>query len=83
MPDDKEIVQMHLSEDDNGELHYTQARSMKYRSGLKSWTIKILGIAFGVAFFLLLMVFFVYVIIPLIIILILYSLIKRIFRSRE
>ena len=77
---DKQIIEMHLSEGDDGELHYTQEHSIQRRSALSYWIIKLLGFALGVAAFLFMIVFFVYVIIPIVAILIIYSLVKRFFR---
>ena len=81
--DDRDIIEMRPSEGDHGELKYVRTHSARKTGASGDWTVKILGIALGVAVFLLLIFFFVYVIVPLILILILYSLIRNIFKPRR
>ena len=81
--DDKEIVEMHLSEDDEGELHYTQNTLVRRKKSLSGWIVKVLGTALGVAAFLFFIVFFVSIVIPLVLVLILFFILKNIFRSRR
>ena len=76
----KKIIEMQRSGGDDGELRYTQSRSTQRKNNFSQGFLKLLGIAFGAAVFLFLIVFFVYVIVPVIVILVLYSLIKRLFR---
>ncbi|OIO38240.1 MAG: hypothetical protein AUJ71_03395 [Candidatus Omnitrophica bacterium CG1_02_49_16] len=83
MSEDRHIIQMQVSKSDDGELRYTSAGPARKPGALSGWALKILGIALGVAIFLLLIFFFVYVIVPLILIGILYSLIVNIFRPRR
>ena len=71
MTDKREIIQMHRSEGDDGELHYVSTKSVRHPIGASGWLLKILGIVLGVVIFLLLIFFFVYVIVPLILVLIL------------
>lgn len=80
MAADREIIEMHPSKGDDGELRYTQSRSPRRKNDFPQGLLRLLGIALGVAVFLFLIVFFVYVVIPIILILILYSLVKRLFR---
>ena len=80
---DKDIIEMHASEDNKGELHYVSMKSVRHPIGASGWLLKILGLALGIAIFLLLIFFFVYVIIPLVLIVILYSLIRNIFEPHR
>lgn len=83
MTDNNEIIEMHPTEDDRGELRYTQGRPTRKGGLLSGWIVKILGIALGFAIFLVLIFFFVYIVLPLILIVTLYLLIKNIFKIRR
>ena len=79
----KDIIEMHASKDSEGELRYVSAQRVLRPSSGSGWILKILGVALGVAIFLLLISFFVYVIVPLVLILILYSLLRNILKPHR
>ncbi|GEM_PF-3137821 len=80
---DKDIIEMRVSKSEDGEVHYTAAKSVRYKSTGSGWFLKILGVALGVAIFLALIFFFVYVVVPLVLIVILYSLLRNIFKPHR
>ncbi|OIO37662.1 MAG: hypothetical protein AUJ72_04125 [Candidatus Omnitrophica bacterium CG1_02_46_14] len=82
-PNDHSIIEMRASKDSEGELHYIFAKPSRKKSGLCGWFIKILGVALGVAAFLLFVFFFVYVVIPLVLILILCMFVRNILQLRH
>jgi hypothetical protein len=81
MMGDRDIIEMKGERGDDGEIRYTSAppRPPARRPGLVS---QVLGIAAGVAIFLVLVFFFVYVVIPLVLILIAWATLKNVFRRR-
>ena len=82
-PDDENVIEMRASETEEGKIRYVRKKLKRPSSGVSGWAIKILGVVFGVAAFLLVIFFFVYVIVPLILILILYSLLRTVFKPQR
>ncbi len=83
MTDNRTIIEMKPETGDDGELRYTKARARgpAKKKAAPNWLLRILGTALGVAVFLCLIFFFVYVILPLIAIILLWFIIKSIYRS--
>ena len=82
MTDNRTIIEMKPETGDDGELRYTRSRARApIKKGGPNWVMRIFGMALGVAIFLCLIFFFVYVILPLIAIILLWFIIKSIYRS--
>lgn len=79
---DRQIIPLEKTETEEGEIVYTRTSSAPVKSSaLNVFVLKVLGLALGVALFLLFLAFFVYIVIPLIFLGILWFLIQKLFRS--
>ena len=77
---DKEIIDLHPEKPDDGEIRYTYSSISSQRKEPANFLTKVFGIALGLALFFLFIVFFVYVILPLIAILLVWMLLRNLFR---
>lgn len=84
-PEERQIIDLQGVESEEGEIKFTHTHQAPQKSSQPFGGLvkSVLGIALGVAIFLLLITFFVYVIIPLIAILILWSLITGLLGRRK
>ena len=80
MSDDKQIIELHPEKPDDGEIRYTYSSIPPKVATSSNFLTKIFGIALSVALFFLFIVFFVYVILPLIAILLVWMLLRNLFR---
>lgn len=79
--DKKDIIELHPERTDEGEIVYT--KKVVSRSAGSNFAVKVLGVAVGVAIFLVILFFFVYVLLPIAAILIIWSILKGLFGRRR
>lgn len=78
----KEIIELHPEKADKGEIRYSFSSKPPDKPGpFNGLLAKILGTALGIGVFLFLIVFFVYVVLPLIAVVIVWFLLRSIFRG--
>ena len=84
MDEPQDIIDLTPEPADQGELRYSSSGKKPIpNSSFSGLFIKVIGIALGLAIFLLLVVFFVYVVIPIILVLIVWAFLRNLFASRR
>ena len=79
---DKEIIDLKLEKPDEGEIRYTySSKPPKGNDPVLALAKRVLGVLIGVSVFALLIFFFVYVILPIIAIVLIWVLLKGLFRK--
>lgn len=80
---DKDIIELKAEERENGEIIYetTGARVSPKETAIDGAFRKVLGIAFTLAGLALAMIFFFYIVLPIIAVIIVYILLRNIYRS--
>jgi len=77
---DKQIIELRREKPDQGEIRYTFSPMPPGRNSSVHWLEKVFGIALAAGIFLLLLFFFVYVVLPIIAIILVWTLIRHLFR---
>ena len=80
MRDHRDVIEMKGESGDEGEIFYTASPSPRPRKSYEGFLAKVLGAALGVGIFLALIFFFVYVVLPIVAILIIWGILRNVFR---
>ncbi len=80
--DRRDIIEMKGEPGDEGEIFYTSSSYVRPGKPQSGFLSKVFGVALGVGVFLLLVFFFVYVVLPIAAILIIWGILRNVFRTR-
>ncbi len=81
--DRRDIIDMKGELGDEGEIFYAASPPGRPRKPYGGFLAKVFGVALGVGIFLALIFFFVYVILPIAVILIIWGILRNVFRPRR
>jgi hypothetical protein len=80
--DRRDIIEMKSESGDEGKIFYASSSFARPQKRGGGFLAKVFGVALGVGIFLLLVFFFVYVVLPIAAILIIWGILRNVFRPR-